>query len=127
MVLVATRLKQARTFRSYTQQQLAELIDSTQQQIVKWENGLNTPNAEALMRLATVLGCTTDWLLGLVEHPADHLQMQDLSSEEWQLLNLYRRGELPTLVIRLMTQFDLEARSNVARPKAGDNAHPGLH
>ncbi len=110
MPLIGTRLKEARTTRNYTQKQLAEVIQSTQQQIVKWESGLNDPSADTLVRLATALGCTTDWLLGLVEQPSDHLKLQDLSAEEWKLVDLYRRGALPELIIRLVTKLDKEQR-----------------
>jgi len=110
MASIGERIKQGRITRSFTQKELAQAVNTSQQQIAKWEAGLNDPNADMLGRLANALGCAVDWLLGLVEQPTDHVKLTDLSADEWKLIELYRRGELAELVIRLVTKLDKDLR-----------------
>ncbi len=62
-------------------------------------------SSETLTRLSRLLECTSDWLLGLVETPNEHLTLRDLSTDEWRLVDLYRRGELAEVIRRLATQL----------------------
>jgi transcriptional regulator with XRE-family HTH domain len=102
---VGERLKLQRIQRGHTQKSLGDVLGIPQQQIHRWEQGGVQPSADQLVRLATALACTTDWLLGLVEGETDLVQMPDLSPDEWQLLTLYRRGDLPTLIQQLVLEL----------------------
>lgn len=46
-----------------TQTQLAEAIKSTQKDISRWENGVRTPKADALKKIADALDCKIDDLI----------------------------------------------------------------
>ncbi len=105
MPLLGDRLKRLRKARGYTQTDVGKALNITQQQVAKWEMANSDVSSETLTRLSRVLECTTDWLLGLVETPNEHLTLRDLSPDEWRLLDLYRRGELPEIIRRLATEL----------------------
>jgi transcriptional regulator with XRE-family HTH domain len=105
MSIITDRLKHIRKLRGYTQKELADGLGTVQQQVAKWEMGINEPSSETLIRLAKLLDCSADWLLGLVDASDDHMQVRQISAHEQQLLNLYRRGALPELITRLVTEL----------------------
>ncbi len=109
MPLRAERLKQLRKLRGYTQQDLAKALHIAQQQVTRWESGANDPSADTLERIAKVLECTADWLLGLVDEPTQRLQARELTPDEEQLLDLYRQRKLPQMITRLVNEL---ARTN---------------
>lgn len=58
------RLKSLRTDRDMTQQQLADMLNTTQQTIARWETGKALPSVPALRDLATIFSTSVDDLLG---------------------------------------------------------------
>ncbi len=105
MPLIGDRLKQLRKARRYSQADMGKALGISQQMVAKWEQGDVEVTSDTLTRLARLLDCTTDWLLGLVENPEEHLTLRDLSADEWKLLDLYRRGALPQLIARLAAEL----------------------
>lgn len=66
------RLKQARDLRGFTQQNMADTLNTGLRNYQKYEQGERRPTYESLVVLAKKLNVTTDWLLGLTdEAPAD--------------------------------------------------------
>ena len=61
------RLAQLRKAAGYTQQELADEINSTRRIIAYYETESDQPPANILADLAKALGSTTDTLLGLTE------------------------------------------------------------
>ena len=61
-----TGLRKIRTRRGLTQVQLAERLGVPQTTLSQWERGAS-PNCEMIRRIAAVLCCTTDELLGVVK------------------------------------------------------------
>ncbi len=105
MPLRNDRLRQRRLFKHVTQQDLAQQLHVSQQQIARWETAANDPSVDGLVGLAQVLDCTTDWLLGLVEQPHAHARARELSADEQQLIDLYRQGKLPDMISRLVNEL----------------------
>lgn len=70
------RLKAIRTDRGFTQKQLAQVLGITEQAISKWERGVSYPDISMLDGIATVLGCSLDFLLQ-VENGKKSLLSQD--------------------------------------------------
>ncbi len=105
MPLRFDRLKQRRQFKGFSQSDLARRLDVSAQQITRWETGANDPAADAVARMARTLECTTDWLLGLVDQPQAHVRARELSAEEQQLIDLYRQGNLPDIITRLVNEL----------------------
>ena len=50
-----------------TQAALADKISVEQSAVSQWESGAAQPTAENLKKLATVLGCSVDEILGLTQ------------------------------------------------------------
>ncbi len=63
MVMIA----QERRKKNWTQKQLAEMIGVANSTLNQWETGLRRPNVDMLVKLARVLGCTPNDILGFEE------------------------------------------------------------
>jgi len=101
------RLVQLRTERGLTQNQLAELIDSTQRNISHYETVAEAPPAPVLIKLAKVLKVSADELLGL-RPPKSVTPRQDPETKRlWKKFQQVR--ELPIkdqrAVIRLINSL----------------------
>lgn len=59
-----------RNARQLTQGGLADALGVSQPKYNKWENDINRPDYETVVRLARFYGTTTDYLLGANEEPA---------------------------------------------------------
>lgn len=105
MGLMAERFREMRKQRGYTQADIVKAFGVSQQQVAKWERGNSDASAETLTRLARLLQCSTDYLLGLSDLPEEQFKPQGLSPEEWRLVDLYRRGELPQLLAQLAREL----------------------
>lgn len=97
------RLKTIRDLRRLSQQELADAVGVTNKQIWRYENMLNIPSADILLRIAQELQVSTDYLLGLADDPSGHFDEGDLSTNERKLLSAYRRGDLRGLM-RIATE-----------------------
>ncbi|MDW9635469.1 helix-turn-helix domain-containing protein [Sinorhizobium meliloti] len=58
------KIRDLREANEYSQQQLAELLEVSQQAVAKWETGRAEPSLEVLNRLADVFGVSVDEVLG---------------------------------------------------------------
>lgn len=86
------RLREIREARQLSQKDLGDLSGIHQQQIYKYEKGDSDPTADTLTRIAQVLEVSTDYLLGLVDSPNQHLNEEELSPMERKLIQAVRRG-----------------------------------
>ena len=60
----AERLKTLRKQEKYTQVQIAEKLDISQQAYAAWERGVKKPTQENLVKIAQVLNVSVDYLVG---------------------------------------------------------------
>ena len=58
------RLKAERKALNWTQQKLADKINTSRSNVANWENGNNEASPELLKKLADLFQCSTDYLLG---------------------------------------------------------------
>lgn len=86
------RLKELRELRGLTQEELAQLVGSSQRQISKYENGIQKPTSGVLSALAGALHTTSDYLLGDTNDPTLPLSESDLSAAEKHALELIRNA-----------------------------------
>lgn len=56
-------LKKIREERNMTQEELANILSVSRPTVTLWENGINKPRADMLLRLSKILGCTIEDLL----------------------------------------------------------------
>lgn len=104
------RLRQRRNQREISQSVLAKQLGVAYQQVQRWEADANEPQPDTIVRLAEILDCTTDWLLGRVAEPTEYAPQ--LTPKELQILELYRRGQIPALITDLVAEL---ARSNTQK------------
>lgn len=81
-------LKDARSRSGATQREVADATSIALGTLRRWEQGVNEPDAESLVRLADLYGVTVGQLLGVPEDPATAL-----SPDEQLLLDLYRGAD----------------------------------
>ena len=58
------RLKELRTEKNFTQEEVAKEIGTSQTNIGRWEKGLNEPSSSFVVKLANFFEVSTDYLLG---------------------------------------------------------------
>lgn len=58
-------IKNRRSEVGITQVELAKAVGVTQGAVAQWESGITSPNIKLLPKLASILDCTTDELLGV--------------------------------------------------------------
>lgn len=62
--MFAQRLRELRTSKNLSQQDIADLVGKTQQAVNLWEKGDNEPSHDILKKLADFFSVTVDYLLG---------------------------------------------------------------
>lgn len=60
-----TNIKRARESAKMTQQQVADILNTSRTNITKYETGALEPNIETIGLLAELYNVSTDWLLGI--------------------------------------------------------------
>ena len=78
-------LKEARRRSGITQRDAANETSIALGTLRRWEQGVNEPDIESLVRLADLYGVTVGEVLGVPEGPSERL-----TSDEQRLLDLYR-------------------------------------
>lgn len=78
--VTAERLKTRRKFLDVSQAQLGRDLSVPRGSVNNWETGGSVPRPDLLVRVATRLRTTTDYLLGRVDDP-DQPEMADLLRE----------------------------------------------
>ena len=90
---VVENLRKLRTSRGISQQQLADVIGTSQQSINKYENHSVEPDIRTLTKIADYFGTTIDYLVGHVSRSSegDPIDNIELSREEKMFAQDYRR------------------------------------
>lgn len=71
---LGTRIASMRGYRLMNQPQLGGLVGVSKQTISNWEHDYRSPDADDLRKLCRALGCTSDYLLELVDDPEGHVK-----------------------------------------------------
>lgn len=82
------RLKELRQQKKWQQVKLAEILNTTQQTIARYENGEREPDISTLRRLCDVFNCSADYLLG-----RSPLMRMELTPEEESLILAHRKAD----------------------------------
>lgn len=64
---IASRIKQLRTQKNYTQKDLASLLSVKPTTVSGWELGRNEPSIDMINKLSSIFSVTTDYLIGRSE------------------------------------------------------------
>ncbi len=62
--MVFVRLKYLRKEKGYTQEKVAELLGVDRRTYSAYENGVNSLNAQTLIKLSKIYGASIDYMLG---------------------------------------------------------------
>lgn len=71
---LGTRIASMRGYRRMTQEQLGGLVGVSKQTISTWEHDRSKPDANDIVAMCLAMRCTSDYLLGLVDEPMDHVK-----------------------------------------------------
>lgn len=88
------RLRSLRLQKGFTQDELADQIDSSQRMIGRYESGDVDPTSDVVIRMSKFFEVTADWLLGLTDDPYGEMTEDDLSPMEKKLLAAFRAGRI---------------------------------
>lgn len=66
-MLTGDRIARKRQENGWTQTRLAQLVGVNVKSVKDWENSVSIPAAKTLIKLSTLFGVSTDYLLGLDE------------------------------------------------------------
>lgn len=81
-VTIMDELKRLREAAGLSQVQLALRLGVSQSTVANWERGFRAPQARHLIKLANILGCSVDALLGLNTQSADAAHDNTIPVEE---------------------------------------------
>lgn len=88
------RLRELRKNLGYSQESLAEILETHQRQIWRWENGETVPSGNDIARLSETLNVSSDYLLGLSDDPTPaSISGVQLDAKERQVISAWRRGD----------------------------------
>lgn len=87
------RLKAIREMRGFSQGELEERLSLGNTQIYRYKTSKADPSSDVLVRLATELEVTVDYLLGLVDTTDGLFTEQNLTPDERRLLSAFRRKD----------------------------------
>ena len=68
---IAKKLRKLRTDRGLTQIQIADILNTTQQQYSKYEQEIQEIPVRHIITLCRFYGASADWLLGLTDKSTD--------------------------------------------------------
>lgn len=100
------RLYNLRKEHDYSRREVAEEIEVTERQIVRYEAEEGDITSEILTRLARFFNVSTDYLLGLTDNPAPNVE-HDFSPEEVAIISARRRGDYRE-AMKLMAMDELK-------------------
>ena len=89
------RIKELREEKNLSQGRLAEIIETSQRNIGRWENGENEPSYSQLIKLANFFNCSLDYLVGREDDlgnitTSTLAPAETLSADEKTMLNSFR-------------------------------------
>ncbi len=86
-------LKSLRIDAGYSQKQLADVINVSQQSINKYENHDVEPNIETLIAIAKLFDTSVDYLIGLtdIKRKIENVYKFDLNDSEKNVVDMFRQ------------------------------------
>lgn len=84
------RIKDLREDKDLKQSELAEIINTSQQNLSNYEQEKSSPTKEIWIKLADYFNVTTDFLMGKTNNPSNENLTDGLTSEEIKELIKYK-------------------------------------
>ena len=83
--MFSTKLKELRSLKGITQEELANILGVRQQTIGKWESAITVPRLPMLQKIGAFFNVSVDYLLGRTEEPHTNVKVTpstDLTPKE---------------------------------------------
>jgi transcriptional regulator with XRE-family HTH domain len=90
-LIKAERLREMREKLGLSQRDLSRACGFGDNMVFRYENGLSDPTSKPLIILAQKLGCSVDYLLGLIDTSELRPSGEGLTDAERDMLEMYRR------------------------------------
>jgi transcriptional regulator with XRE-family HTH domain len=90
---IGENIKNFRTFRGFSQQEIADKLDKTKSVISNWERGANSPDVEACEKLCKILNVTPNELFGWDKNEEYEKQMKRLAEYHGRIFELEKEKE----------------------------------
>ncbi|WP_337234462.1 helix-turn-helix transcriptional regulator [Staphylococcus epidermidis] len=91
--MISKQIKDLRKQHNYTQEELAEKLNTSRQTISKWEQGISEPDLIMLMQLSQLFSVSTDYLItgsdnSIKKDNKNYYEMNFLAfmSEKWWVI-----------------------------------------
>ncbi|HEM4066989.1 TPA: helix-turn-helix transcriptional regulator [Streptococcus suis] len=94
MKQLAQQIKNLRTTKNLSQDELAEKLYISRQAVSKWENGEATPDIDKLVQLAEIFGVSLDYLVLGKEPEKEIVVEQRGKMNVWEYLNEESKRQL---------------------------------
>lgn len=86
------RIRELREKAGLSQEELAQKLAIGESQVWRYEHDESEPRANVVAKLAEFFNVSSDYLLGLSDHPGVYLG-SDFSAKELAIISAVRRGE----------------------------------
>lgn len=95
MEIFQKRLRESRTERKYTQEEVGKGIFVSKQEICLYEKGKRTPPIDVLIRLANFLEVDFLWLIGMeLKIPVKENRIVNLSEEDIKIIEALKKDRI---------------------------------
>lgn len=97
VLIMVKNLKELRTQKHISQQQLANIIGISQQSVNKYENHSVEPDINTLIKIAAYFNTSVDYLIGNtdINRIIENVEKYDLNTEEGELIDSFRKLNTP--------------------------------
>jgi len=118
-MITIENLRIIREKRGYSQLKVAMRINTSQEQISRFENGDREPSLKTLKELTRYLDTNTDYLIGITsdDRSVRERDIPNLTKEETQILNLYHKlaeeDKQKMLIVLLALTKEFEEQKNL--------------
>lgn len=120
VTILATRLRKARLAKGLTQKAAGEAVGTSNANISAYETSKREPDWTMIGKLATLYGCSADYLIGLVDNPEPYPRMHK-DGPIAKLLE-YLQSNPPSLEdVELIIDFLESRRLRREKEKGGDD------
>lgn len=105
-MILADKIMNLRKQNNWSQEQLAEKLGVSRQSVSKWESGMSIPDLEKILKMSSIFGVTTDYLL---KDEIEETKVEDVSETEEKMcyVTVEEANAYMDLVQRLAKRFAL--------------------
>ena len=104
MASIGEKILNLRKKQNLSQKELAEKVGITEASLSRYENNLREPKAEIIAKISEILGCSTDYLLGLTNNKVSYTSKSDTNINNTKLKTY---EEVEDIIIEKLVNKDI--------------------